>query len=190
MAHRAGLKATVPLLIILLEGTAGGKITCRRDREGSMHCRNVQASNLSKSRRISARSGASYNSLIARAARRHRLPFAFLKAIIRVESNFNPHAISSAGAKGLMQLMPRTAMAMGVYDAFDPKQNIMGGTRYLRALSRRFDGNLALVIGAYHAGEKAVARRGYRVPGFKVTRRYVADVLYHYHHYRSARKRR
>lgn len=103
---------------------------------------------------------------------------------MQVESNFNPHVVSHAGAIGLMQLMPRTASSMGVRDPFDPRQNILGGARYLRILANRFRGNLVLTVAAYNAGEGAVLRyRG--VPPYAETRRYVRRVLEHYYRFRS-----
>jgi soluble lytic murein transglycosylase-like protein len=121
-----------------------------------------------------------YDSFIAEAARLYQLPPQFIRAVIRVESDFNPHVVSSAGAMGLMQLMPRTAANMGVRDPFDPRQNILGGTRYLRVLANMFNGDLVLTVAAYNAGENAVVRyRG--VPPYDETRRYVGRVLRHYY---------
>jgi len=126
-----------------------------------------------------------FEPFIAEAARTYQLPHAFIRAVVRVESNFNPTVVSEAGAIGLMQLMPRTARSMGVYDPFDPRQNILGGTRYLRILANKFNGDLVLTVAAYNAGEGAVIRhRG--VPPYTETRRYVQRVLRHYYAYRSS----
>lgn len=123
-----------------------------------------------------------YDPHIREAAALYQLPEAFIRAVIRVESDYNLGAISSAGAQGLMQLMPGTAARMGVRDSFDPRQNILGGTRYLRILANDFRGDLILTIAAYNAGEGAVARhRG--VPPYAETQRYVQRVLGWYYHY-------
>ena len=93
-----------------------------------------------------------YNNLIGEAARLYQLPESFIRAVMRVESDFNPTVVSRAGAMGLMQLMPRTARSMGVSDPFDARQNINGGARYLRILANRFKGDLVLTVAAYNAG--------------------------------------
>jgi soluble lytic murein transglycosylase-like protein len=125
-----------------------------------------------------------YNNLIGEAARLYQLPESFIRAVIRVESDFNPTVVSRAGAMGLMQLMPRTARSMGVSDPFDARQNIHGGARYLRILANRFKGDLVLTVAAYNAGEGAVKKyKG--IPPYKETQRYVRRVLKHYYAYRS-----
>jgi soluble lytic murein transglycosylase-like protein len=123
-----------------------------------------------------------YDAHIREAAALYRLPEAFIRAVIRVESDYHLGALSRVGAQGLMQLMPGTAARMGVRDAFDPRQNILGGTRYLRILANDFRGDLILTIAAYNAGEGAVVRhRG--VPPYAETQRYVQRVLGWYYHY-------
>ncbi len=123
-----------------------------------------------------------YDAYIREAAALYRLPESFVRAIIRVESDYNPQVVSHAGACGLMQLMPATAARMGVTDVFDPRQNILGGTRYLRVLANHFNGDLVLTIAAYNAGEGAVIRhRG--IPPYEETQRYVRRVLRHYYGY-------
>lgn len=122
---------------------------------------------------------------IREAARLYQLPESFLRAVIRVESNFYADAISHKGAMGLMQLMPETAASMGVLDPFDPRQNVLGGARFLRVLANRFRGDLVLTVAAYNAGQGAVERyRG--VPPYAETRRYVERVLRHYYAFRTA----
>lgn len=126
-----------------------------------------------------------FDAHIREAARLYQLPEAFIRAIVMVESNFSPDAVSVDGAVGLMQLMPNTAQSMGVLDAFDPRQNVLGGTRYLRLLANRFNGDLVLTVAAYNAGEGAIKRyKG--VPPFQETRRYVKRVLHHYYAFRNA----
>ncbi len=125
-----------------------------------------------------------YNTLISEAASLYQLPESFIRAVMRVESDFNPTVVSRAGAMGLMQLMPRTARSMGVSDPFDARQNIHGGARYLRILANRFKGDLVLTVAAYNAGEGAVEKyKG--IPPYKETQRYVRRVLKHYYAYRS-----
>ena len=125
-----------------------------------------------------------FDAHIKEAAQLYQLPEAFIRAVMLVESNFFPDAISEDGAMGLMQLMPQTALSMGVMDAFDPRQNVLGGTRFLRVLANRFNGDLVLTVAAYNAGEAAVDKyRG--VPPYAETRRYVRKVLHHYYAFRS-----
>lgn len=126
-----------------------------------------------------------YDKLIRRAAERYALPVALVKAVMSVESAFHPGAVSPVGAVGLMQLMPRTARSMGVRNPFDPKENIMGGARFLRFLADRYGGNLLFTIAAYNAGQGAVDRyKG--VPPYAETQRYVRRVLKAYHRYLSS----
>lgn len=113
--------------------------------------------------------------LVREAADRHRIDPALVRAVIETESNWNPGAVSAKGAMGLMQLIPTTAIRMGVNDAFSPKQNIEAGTLYLKKLLERYNGNLDLALAAYNAGEGAVDRaRG--IPAFRETQSYVQKV--------------
>jgi soluble lytic murein transglycosylase-like protein len=124
---------------------------------------------------------------IAEASRLYAIPEALIRAVVQVESNYDPRVVSHCGAQGLMQLMPITGRRMGVRDPFDPRQNILGGTRYLRYLANLFGGDLVLTIAGYHAGENAVIRyRG--VPPYETTQRYVPAVLRHYYRYRSSNR--
>lgn len=130
-----------------------------------------------------------FDAHIREAAALYRLPESFLRAVIRVESDYHPEVVSGAGACGLMQLMPQTAARMGVTDVFDPRQNILGGARYLRILANSFNGDLVLTIAAYNAGEGAVVRyRG--VPPYEETQRYVRRVLSWYYGFLEAESRR
>ena len=128
-----------------------------------------------------AKSAADFDRLIARAAHRHGLPPALVKAVVRAESNFQPHALSNKGAQGLMQLMPETAEDLGVDDPFRAEDNVFGGTRYLRAMHDRF-GDWQLALAAYTAGPGAVDRFG-GVPPYAETREYVERVLHYYRRY-------
>jgi len=128
---------------------------------------------------------AGYNRVLSTVARRQNLDKALLQAVIAQESAFDPQAVSSKGAVGLMQLMPATAQRYGVSDRYDPEQNIRGGARYLHDLMQQFDNNLPLVLAAYNAGEDAVKHYGNRIPPYAETREYVPRVLGLYRQYRS-----
>jgi soluble lytic murein transglycosylase-like protein len=112
---------------------------------------------------------------VQRIAAEHSLPPQLIHSVIKVESNYNPNAISSKGALGLMQLIPATARRFGVIDAFNPVQNIQGGAKYLRYLLDLFDGSYPLALAAYNAGEAAVARYG-GIPPYAETQNYVVLV--------------
>ena len=116
-----------------------------------------------------------YNDAIAEAAGRYKLDPNLIRAVINAESAFNPFAVSDAGALGLMQLMPEVAEELQVLDPFDPRQNILGGARYLKDLLDRHHGNVDLAVASYNAGPGAVAHyRG--VPPYRETRNYVKTV--------------
>lgn len=124
-----------------------------------------------------------YDDIIREAAQTYDVPFGFVKAVIRIESAFQKDAVSHAGAMGLMQLMPRTAASLNVTDAFNPRQNIFGGTKFLRILIDRYDGDINLILAAYNAGDVAV-RRYDGIPYAK-TRQYVASVYQWYQTYEA-----
>jgi|MudIll2142460700_1097286.scaffolds.fasta_scaffold309579_1 soluble lytic murein transglycosylase-like protein len=125
-----------------------------------------------------------YDPVIRETSKRYDVDYALVKAVIKAESNFDPQAISRAGAKGLMQLMPGTAKALGVNDSFHPEDNIDGGVRYLRYLLDSFNGNLQLALAAYNAGEEAVSRYS-GIPPYQETRTYVQRVLRYFQNYTS-----
>ncbi len=120
---------------------------------------------------------AAYSGMIDRVARTAEVHPALVRAVIAVESAFDPKAVSRAGAQGLMQLLPSTAKRYGVGNPFDPEQNTRGGARYLSYLLKRYNNNLELVLAAYNAGEDAVDRYGRSIPPYRETREYVPAVL-------------
>src|SRR3989441_299371 len=124
----------------------------------------------------SAASSLDIDALIRAVATRHGVSVDLIAAIIEAESEFNPRAVSRTGARGLMQLMPKTAAILGVSDPFDPRENIEAGVRHLRSLMDRFDGNLPLVLAAYNAGERAVINHG-GIPPYRETRQSVNRIL-------------
>jgi soluble lytic murein transglycosylase-like protein len=125
-----------------------------------------------------------FHTIILQEAGRHEIDPALVKAIIMAESGYNPNAISDKGAKGLMQLMPSTAEALGVEDAFNPQQNISGGIRYFKKLVNRFDGDIKLALAAYNAGSKKV--RDYQgIPPYKSTHHYIEKVFKYYKQYKN-----
>ncbi|MEC4749613.1 lytic transglycosylase domain-containing protein [Methylomicrobium sp. Wu6] len=118
-----------------------------------------------------------FSDLINEAAYRHQVDPKLVHAVIQTESAYNAGAVSSAGAVGLMQLMPDTARRYGVDDRRNPDQNIDGGTHYLRDLIQMFSPNLELAVAAYNAGENAVIKHNYSIPPYPETRNYVRQVL-------------
>lgn len=117
-----------------------------------------------------------YLDIINLACDRHGVDPLLVHAIVKVESDFNPYALSRKGAMGLMQLMPQTAVEMNVKNSFSPHENIEGGVKYLRYLMDRYEGNLSLALAAYNAGENSVKRWG-TIPPFKETKHYVDRIL-------------
>jgi soluble lytic murein transglycosylase-like protein len=138
--------------------------------------------------RLRPKRGKPYNDIILRASQRHEVDPALIKAIIMTESSYNPKAISRSGAKALMQLMPRTAKALGVQNTFDPEANVDAGVRYFKKLVNQFEGDVKLAVAAYNAGSRHV-RNHNGIPPFKETRVYVCKVLGYYEQYRAEQMR-
>ena len=126
-----------------------------------------------------------FSATVDSVAQRYRLPKSLVHAVITAESAYDPRAVSRAGAVGLMQLMPATAKRYGVKNRLNPRENIHGGTRYLRDLLIMFDNNLLLALAAYNAGENAVKNHGNKVPPYKETQAYVRKVISYYKKYRK-----
>lgn len=162
------------------------------DENGVLHLTNVPSNPhakyvmIMKEKRVHFPGGIdikAYDPIITKAASKFNLDVALIKAVIKAESNFNHKAVSRAGAKGLMQLMPQTASALNVEDVFHPGNNIEGGAKYLRYLLNLYRGNLTLALAAYNAGEGAVAKYNYVVPPYRETQNYVRRVLSLYETY-------
>ncbi|MCC5911606.1 MAG: lytic transglycosylase domain-containing protein [Clostridiaceae bacterium] len=123
----------------------------------------------------SSKSPDDFDTIINSAAKKYNLSPALIKSVMKAESNFNPNALSKAGAQGLMQLMPSTANQLGVKNVWDPQQNIEGGSKYLRNLLNQYNGDLTLSLAAYNAGPGNVNKYG-GVPPFAETQNYVKTV--------------
>ena len=166
------------------------------DNEGVMHFSNAPTHN---QYRVYMREGTStpsevekrvkpdtdkYDHLISESCGLHGVDFALVKAIIRAESSFDPYAISSKGAEGLMQLMPETSKKLNVANPFDPHENIKGGVKYLKYLLDRFNYDLRLSLAAYNAGETTVSQVN-GVPNYRETKSYISEVLRYYKEYKK-----
>ncbi len=188
-----------PVLFILLslifvftfQGLCMADFYAFTDSSGKMHISNIPKSTRyvkimreTKEVKPAAGKAGSYDGIIKSKSTKYGVDPALVKALIKVESNFKPSALSEDGAWGLMQLMPETAHEMGVADRRDPAENIDGGVRYLGRLLNTFDQNKSLAIAAYNAGEQAVRKYG-AIPPFAETRDYVKKVLRYYDDYTS-----
>jgi soluble lytic murein transglycosylase-like protein len=159
------------------------------DKEGVLHFTNVPTSSKSSNYKVYIKETPNrplesnitdlYDHVISEASHTHGVSFSLLKALIKTESDFNPRAVSSAGARGLMQLMPENIKTLKIKNPFDPRENIMGGTQYLKQLIDRFNGKLPLALAAYNAGP-GVVEKYQRVPPFKETENFVKQVMKYY----------
>lgn len=177
------------LIVFACSWPANADIYKYEDEDGVLHLTNVPSNPKAKyvmimrEKRIKFPKGidiSKYDLIITKAAQKYEMDAALIKAVIKAESNFNHKAVSRKGAKGLMQLMPQTAYAMNVDDAFHPENNIEGGTRYLRYLMNLYNGNLRLALAAYNAGEGAVAKYNNAIPPYRETQTYVRRVIEYY----------
>ena len=194
---------TLPLLALLLiplTATAGGGIYRYEEKDGTIVYTNVPpvgrkaqklkgtfhaAPTASEPARLKARPTAELDQHIDAASQRYKVPASLVRAIMHAESNFDTRALSPKGASGLMQLMPETAREMFVKDIFDPRQNIEGGTRYLRLLANQYGGDMVKMVAAYNAGPEAVRKYGGNIPPYAETQAYVRKVIQLYFHYKE-----
>ncbi|HXR33356.1 MAG TPA: lytic transglycosylase domain-containing protein [Verrucomicrobiae bacterium] len=126
-----------------------------------------------------------FHDIILAASERYGVDADLIHCVIAIESNFNPRAISPRNARGLMQLLPQTAAQLGVRNVFDPRENIEGGTRYLKDMLARYNNNLTLALAAYNAGPERVEQYGRRVPPYSETLKYVQRISRSYAKFKS-----
>jgi soluble lytic murein transglycosylase-like protein len=185
--------AMISLLLPFFTTAAAGDIYRYIDSQGVMHFTNVPtASSKQYHHYVRAwpetstrwRAPAHFDPMIHQAARHHGISPGLLKALIKVESDFDPKAVSRSGALGLMQIMPDNLEALDISDPFDPWENIMGGTRYLTELIKRFGGQLPLALAAYNAGPNLVERYN-RIPPIRETEDFVNRVMKYYYAFRE-----
>ncbi|MFZ5876178.1 MAG: lytic transglycosylase domain-containing protein [Nitrospirota bacterium] len=192
----AGLAAILASLGFAFSATADTQIFRYVAPDGSIHYANAPMtgnyrpyatrSDVGFSRLRSGKvSRSRYYPMIDKTAREHQMDPALIRAVVKAESDYNPQAVSSAGALGLMQLMPGTAQDLAVRNPFDPEENVRGGVQYLRYLLTRFNGDTALALAAYHAGEQRVERHN-GVPPIEATKTYVKRVLNYHKKYRQS----
>lgn len=179
-------------ITLLVMGTAHADIYVYIDSEGVMHFTNTPTSTNYKlymreppKRAKTWKPIRSYDDVINEAAKRNDLSSSLLKALIHVESYFDPKAVSKKGAIGLCQIMPQNLERLQISDPFDPWENIMGGARYLKAMLDRFSGQLPLALAAYNAGPQAVERYN-DIPPYPETKNYVQKVMKYFHLYKKS----
>lgn len=160
------------------------------DSEGVFHFTNTPTSEKyrfymrEKSAKGVKRGSRRYDDIIRNASSRHGIEFPLIKAMIKVESDFNPEAVSKKGAMGLMQIMPGNLEKLNISDPFNPRENIMGGSYYFRQMLDRFDGKLSLALAAYNAGPTRVAELN-AIPPYRETRNYVKKVMRYYRYFKG-----
>ena len=184
-------KMTLVIFVVLLVGVSvvQADIFMFIDSQGVLHFTNAPTSSqytlYIKERPKPDVVTTEYDEIIQVASHTFGLSFPLLKAMIRVESNFDSKAISKKGALGLMQIMPKNLKSLSIRDPHDPKENIMGGARYFKSLIERFDGKLPLALAAYNAGPTTVDK--YRkIPPIKETQEYVKKVMKFYYLYKNS----
>lgn len=185
------MKLSLPLLLLIASALAAPQpatadIYRYVDEHGVMHFTNTPTSSRFTFYRKETSVDSGIGAIISRYARINGIEEALVRAVIKVESDFNPTAVSRKGAQGMMQLIPATAREMQVYNPLDPEENIRGGSRYLRLMLDQFGGNLELALAAYNAGPTAVRRHG-GIPPYPETINYVDRVKSYLNDYRRSR---
>ncbi len=188
-----GIGAAV--LLLLPAGGLAKNVYVYKDHKGVVHFTDapteskfrlfkIMASGGTVKRKIYRIDQTHIETLITKAARTYNLEPALIKAVIKAESAFDPRAVSYKGAKGLMQLMPETAREMNVTDAFNPGENIAGGSRYLRYLLDRYKGDMRLAVAAYNMGPERIGKNK-SIPPIRETRLYLKRVMEYYQDYKK-----
>lgn len=181
------------ILIVSIATSSDADIYMYIDADGVMHFTNTPTASdrdykvYIRERQISSNpfhSTDKYDDIIVAASDQYGVDSRLVKAIIKAESDFNPKAVSRKGAMGLMQIMPENFRHLQIENPFDPRENIMGGTRYFKYLYDRFDGQLALSLAAYNAGPTAVDNYNKSIPPYRETEQYVERVLSYYQNYK------
>ncbi len=182
------------VLLISTAPTAYADIYMYIDDDGVMHFTNAPTESdrdykvyirEKRSNSVTFYSTDKYDDLISNACEIYGVDFRLVKAIIKAESDFNPRAVSKKGAMGLMQIMPENFQLLDIQNPFDPKENIMGGTRYFKYLYDRFEGKLTLSLAAYNAGPTTVDNYNKTVPPYRETEQYVQRVLQYYRNFKK-----
>jgi len=143
-----------------------------------------KAANIQKSPVYGLKGERLLHPIIEKVANNYEVDPALIKAIVMVESKYNSKAVSTRGARGLMQLMPSTAEALGVEDSFNPEHNIIGGVKYFKGLLNRYDGDIKIALAAYNAGSGIVSKYN-GIPPYRATRIYIAKVIEYYQYYKG-----
>lgn len=185
---RAGILITTLFLFVTVPAVLAD-IYMFIDSQGVLHFTNTPTSSqyklYIKERPKPAAATIQYDEIIQEASKRYGLSFFLIKAMIKVESNFDSRAVSKKGALGLMQIMPQNLQAFNIREPYDPKDNIMGGASYFKSLIERFDGKLPLALAAYNAGPTIVDK--YRdIPPIKETKDYVKKVMKYFYLYKNS----
>lgn len=182
------------VLLISTAPTAYADIYMYIDDDGVMHFTNAPTESdrdykvyirEKRSNSVTFYSTDKYDDLISNACEIYGVDFRLVKAIIKAESDFNPRAVSKKGAMGLMQIMPENFQLLDIQNPFDPKENIMGGTRYFKYLYDRFEGKLTLSLAAYNAGPTTVDNYNKTIPPYRETEQYVQRVLQYYRNFKK-----
>ena len=183
------------IFCLLSPGESRAELYYFRDAQGSLHFSNTPDD--ARYKRISELKGekiknvggtptnqfSDFKEIIEKIAKKYRIDPYLLRAMIKVESDYDPYAVSTSGAQGLMQLMPGTSLRMDVGNPFNPEENIEGGAKYVKQLLTLFNGQLIPTVAAYHAGENTVIRYNNQIPPIDATQKYVRKVLTEYYRY-------